>query len=246
MELTQDAFLGDKIMVHQPKSGFRAGIDSVMLAASVPAQPGDLVFEAGVGPGVAAMCLLARTQNTTVMGLEINPDMVDLARVNAVRNDLAHRFSVDQGDVLSPPAAIKETLFDHVMLNPPFTKEGAGQVSPDPAKAKAHMEHGATLADWLALGAARTKGGGSLTIIHKAERLADILAGMHGPFGDIVVFPLWARQGEEARRVIVQGKKQSKAPLTMAAGLVLHGETTTFTDEAAAILRHAAPLTLRG
>ena len=246
-ELTDDAFLGGRLRILQPRKGFRAGVDSVLLAAAVPAKEGDKVFEAGTGPGVAALCLLARVPEARVVGVEINPDYADLARRNAERNHLGDRLTVLAGDALRAgkqdgPAELAPGTFDHAFANPPFHAAGAAQVSPQPGKATAHvLPEDAPLAAWVRALARMVRPRGTITLIQPAEALPGLLAAMHDArLGGIMIAPLWPRAGRPASRVLVRAVRGVKTPTQLLPGLTLHGQGHAFTRQAEAILRHAA------
>lgn len=241
MNLTTDAFLGGKLHLRQPEKGFRAGLDTVMMAACVPADAQSAVLELGAGAGIASLCLAART-GAHVTGVEIQPDMAELAAQNAIASKIDAEFAA--ADLTDLPPAIKQGRFDHVMANPPFQDPETGQAPPDPGKRAAHMAD-TPLEAWLSVACARVKDGGTVTIVHRADVLGGLLEGLSPRLGALIVWPLWPREGQPAKRVIVQGVKGSKAPLTLGPGLVLHTDDHTFTPEAAAILRQAGPLTLR-
>lgn len=238
--MSEDRFLGGRITIRQPETGFRAGLDAVMLAAAVPAEAGD-VLELGAGVGTASLCLLARVPDQRVMGFEIDPALVALATFNAEANAMADRVRFLAGDIFDLPKAHRRQ-FDHVLSNPPFHGP-EGEAAPDPAKARA-LQDGGRLGDWLIQGVRRTASGGSFTAILRADRLAEALAAL--PERGVIVFPLWPKAGAAAKRVILQLRHGSRAPLKLAAGLVLHAEDGTYTPEADAILRDGAGLNVQG
>ncbi|MBU0724804.1 MAG: methyltransferase [Alphaproteobacteria bacterium] len=241
--LTEDALLGGRVRLRQPAQGYRAAIDPVLLAAAVPARPGERVVEAGCGAGAAALCLLARLPEISVLGLEIQPEMAALARLNAGLNDVADRFQILDGDVAAPLPEPQKA--DHVMMNPPFLPPGRGTAPPGVAKAVAHIEGEADLPAWVGFAARQLKHRGSVTIIHRADRLADTLAALAlQGLGSVVVLPLWPGEGKPAKRVIVQARKGGRAPLVLLPGLILHRPDGGFTDRAEAVLRDAASLRL--
>lgn len=237
--LTEDALLGGAISLRQFRRGFRVAIDTVLLAAAVPARPGDSVFEPGAGGGAAALCLARRT-GCRVVGLESRPDLVALAADNAARNALGGQVTVLAGTLGAPLPAAAAGSFDHAMANPPYQPAGHGTRPPEAAKASAHVEGEAELNAWIDVMLARLKPRGTLTIIHRADRLDAILAALAGRAGGMVVFPLWPRVGEAARRIIVRARKGVRTPLTLAAGLTLHEADGRYTDAADAVLRGAA------
>jgi tRNA1(Val) A37 N6-methylase TrmN6 len=245
-DLTEDRLLGGRVRLIQPAAGHRAGIDPVFLAAAVPAIAGERVLDVGSGTGAAALCLAARVAGASVTGIEADRALVRLATDNAEASAVGDRVRFFTGNLMAPPVRLAPASFDHVMANPPFLPEGAGRASPDPGKAAATVEDKAGLADWLRfclLMAART---GTVTLIHRADRLEAILGGLAGHLGGVVVFPLWpGGEGRKAaKRVIVTGRRGSRAPLSLVPGLVLHQPGGAFTDDAEAVLRHAGALRL--
>lgn len=240
---TEDAFLGGRLTLRQPARGFRSGLDSVMLAAAVPAVRGDAVLELGSGAGVAALCLAARVNGASVTGIEIQPGLAQLAAANARANGLDAADFV-AGDVGHPPPGLARDHFDHAMMNPPFFVEGREDASPQPARRRASIADGALLARWTKAARTHLHAQGTLTVIVPADRLAPLLAALETGFGGIVVFPLWPRAGLPAKRIIVGARKGSRAPLVLKPGLVLHGGAGAYTAEADAMLRHGRALTL--
>jgi tRNA1(Val) A37 N6-methylase TrmN6 len=236
---TEDRFLDGRVLVQQPQDGFRAGLDAVMLAAAVPARPGEAALELGAGAGTASLCLAHRVENLTVTGLEIDERLANMANSNAAANGMDGRVLFVAGDTLDPPAALRRP-FDHVLCNPPFHGE-EGEVSPDAARARA-LQDGGKLAGWLVAGLKRTASGGTFTIILRADRLGEALAVL--PPHGVAVFPLWPRADGQAKRVIIQVRNGSRARLRLLPGLVLHEAEGRYTREADAVLRACAALSL--
>jgi tRNA1(Val) A37 N6-methylase TrmN6 len=240
---SDDALLGGRVRLRQPREGYRVAIDPVLLAAAVPASDGDRVLDIGSGVGAASLCLAARV-GCRIVGLERDRALAALARDNLARNDFAARLEVIEGDLLQPPAALVPGSFVQVMANPPYLEAARASPSPHAGKTSASVESEAALADWIGFGLTMLRDKGGLTLIHRADRLGDILAALAGRAGGITVFPLWPGEGKPAKRILVQAQKGSAAPLTLAAGLVLHRADGRNTEAAEAILRHGAPLPL--
>ncbi|MES2472985.1 MAG: methyltransferase [Pseudomonadota bacterium] len=233
-----DTFLDGRVRVVQPESGFRAGLDAVMLAAGVPAKSGHAALELGSGVGTVSLCLAARVPGIIVTGVEQDAGLVRLAGENAASNGADARFVA--ADIFALPSELKRD-FDQVFCNPPF--HGEGQVSPDAARAAALMD-GGSLRDWLKLGLQRTVSGGFFTAILRADRLNEALAAL--PEKGVLAFPLWPHAGEAPKRVIVQARKGSSAPFALLPGLVLHSADGGWTPESDAILRRGEALALSG
>jgi tRNA1(Val) A37 N6-methylase TrmN6 len=245
-----DAFLGGRIKVVQPRSGHRAGSDAVFLAASVPAKKGDRVLDAGSGVGVTGLCLLARVPGLDVTGVEIDEELCALASQNASQNGCTGSFSSVNADVTASAkshraAGLIREGYDHVIANPPFYAEGAVRVAPDQARRAAHVMRAGELAAWVCFLASYAAPKGRLTLIHRPECLGELLALLERRFGDITIFPLFPKRGEAASRVIVQGRKGSRAGASLLQGLVLHEADGRYTDEAEAVLRGGSALSIR-
>ena len=243
-DISDDGLLDGRLRLRQPRDGYRAGSDAVFLAAAVPAHAGQHVLDAGCGVGAVAACLARRVNGVRVTGIELQPALAALARENAVRNGLADRIAIEVGDVGRPPAAVA-AVYDHVACNPPFYQAGRARAARDPGKTTAHIEGAADLPVWLQFCFGRLRPGGTLTVIHRAARLADLLAGLAGRGGDIVIFPLWPGAGRPAKRVLVQATKGGRGPTLLSPGLVLHGEDNGYTAAAETVLRGAAALPLK-
>jgi tRNA1(Val) A37 N6-methylase TrmN6 len=241
---TLDALLGGRVRLWQPADGYRAAIDPVLLAAAIPARNGERVLDLGCGVGAAAHCLLARLPGVHVTGLEVQARMAKVARDNAILNGWADRLHVLEGDVLDPPAELARESFDRVMLNPPYAPANQGRPASNAAKATATRESEATLRDWLSAGLSFLKARGGLTLIHRADRLDEILVALRGKAGALRVFPLWPAAGRPAKRVLVAARKAVAGPMVFAPGLVLHDADGGYTPEAEAVLRDAAGLDL--
>ncbi len=247
-QLTQDDFLGGAIKIWQPKNGYRAATDPVFLAAAVGAKAGQSVLELGCGAGTALACLCKRVEGLDAHGLEIQADYAGLARRNAVDNGL--RYVVHDGDLLDMPEPIRTASFDHVFTNPPFYDASASSAPTDAGRDTAHRIGEALLSDWIAVGLRRLKPRGYFTIIHRTERLADILAALDGKAGDIRILPLTSREGRTAGRVIVRARKGAAGALELLAPLILHQgvahskDEDSFRPDVRNILRNTQPIVM--
>lgn len=244
---TQDLFLGGRLRLSQPRHGYRAATDPVLLAAACPARAGESVLELGCGVGVASFCLGARVTGVRLHGLELQPAYAELARHNAMVTGIS--LEVHQGDLRQMPAGLRGS-FDHVIANPPYFAPQDGTAARDSGRETAQRED-TPLADWLLAARKRLHPGGWLTMIHLAERLPDILCAMEG-FGSVAVLPLAARPGRAASRVILRARKGARGPFRLLAPLIMHdgpghdGDRENYAPEVRAILRDGAALAAFG
>lgn len=242
MDLTRDRMLGGRIEIDQPARGYRAGMDAALLAAACDAAPQARVLEAGCGVGGALLSAAARRPGARFVGLERDAAMADLARANAAANGMADRVEIVTGEVEAGFRALGLAPFDHVFSNPPFFDDPAALRAPDPAKSGAWMADGG-LAAWTAFLLKAVREGGTITIIHRADRLADILALLAPKAGSFRIRGIQPFADEPAKRVMVRAIKTGKAPLALLPALVLHPrDGGKHTGEVEAILRGEAAL----
>lgn len=240
MLTTEGTLLGGRVRYRQPAQGFRSGIEPVLLAASVPARPGEHVLEAGTGSGAALLCLSARVADCSVTGVEIDAAMADLAAANVAENGFAGARIVN-GDILT---AAFDAPFDHAMANPPY-HPGDGTASSDPARMLAKRGSEALLAEWITRLAAGLRRRGTLTMIVAARMAPACIAAMtEVQCNCSVLLPLWPKADVSAKLVILRGVKEGRSPFAIHAGLVLHESDGEFTEPVAAILRGGAGLPL--
>lgn len=244
-ELSADKFLGGRLVLRQPRKGYRAGADPVLLAAAVLARPGESLLDLGCGAGTAALCAGARVPGLRLAGLERQPAYAELARRNARENGL--EMTVTCGDLSVMPEALRQQQFHHVIANPPYFRRDAS------VRARADDREGALgeetpLALWVDAAARRCRPGGTVTFIHRAERLPDLMTAFAARLGSLELKPLVPRAGRESQLVLLRGRKGGRAAFRLHAGLLLHeGEAhselgSDYTDEASRIMRAAAPL----
>ncbi|MCG8491062.1 MAG: methyltransferase [Sneathiellales bacterium] len=255
-DCTEDGFLGGRLCIRQPQKGFRAGSDAVLLAASVQADAGDTLLDVGCGVGTAALCAASRISFQEVAGIEFQENLVELAKANVTLNkgrvqelapvrilkaDITKKKDFDAYTGIGDRRFL-ETGFDHVISNPPFYEEGRAQCSPSNIKTKAHIEGEASLDVWIRFCAARVKPKGTLTLIHRSDRLPEILAKMNQLCGNLCVIPLWPNAKAAAKRVLIQGVKSANGPTQLHPGIVLHELDGTPTANAEKILRQGDSL----
>ncbi len=244
-DLTCDDFLGGQVRVFQPRKGYRAGVDPVLLAAFTTAKPGQSVLELGCGVGVASLCLAARVPGLALTGVEVQPPYAELARRNAHANGAA--FDVTTADLRTLPAGLRQRRFDHVIMNPPYFDRAAGTASDDAGRDTA-LGGDTPLTDWLDVGVRRIGPRGYLSLIQRIERLPEIIRALDGRLGSIIVKPVAGREGRAPELFLLQARQEGRAAFRMAPVLVMHegpthqGDQESYTPLVNATLRNGAEL----
>lgn len=240
-ETIETAILSGRVRLLQPRKGFHASLDTVFLAAATQVKAGDALLDIGCGVGSAGLCVLARQPGVTLTGLDVQENLVNLARENAGLNGVADACRFITGNLLDNPPEVANNAFDAVMMNPPYQSHGTP--SPNDIKRAAHGEYetGASLTDWVKYAHAKLRNGSTLSLIHRADRLDEILVALTSRrwFGSVTVIPLWPRAGDPSKRVIVTARKERYAPLRLLQGVVLHKTDGSYTPEAEGILLNA-------
>ncbi len=235
--------LGGRVAYAQPASGFRSGIEPVLLAAAIPARSGEHVLEGGTGAGAGLLCLAERVRGVRGVGVDIDPAMVRLARDNARANDRPDLCFL-AADLAAVPLAAQPGAgrFDHAFANPPYHAPG-GSVSPDATRDRAKRAPADVMQVWAGALAGGLRHHGTLSFIVPAHLLPATLAACadHG-CGSAAVLPLWPKAGRAGKLVMVRAVKGGRGPFRLLPGLVLHQADGRFTPAADAILRDGAEL----
>jgi len=246
-DLTDDAVLGGRLRLWQPRRGHRFGHDAILLAAATPAR--DRAVDLGAGVGAAGLALAARVPGLRVTLVDISANLAALAALNAARNQLAGRVDAVALDVAASAAdyavaGLPPASCDAVLMNPPFNDPARHKPSPDRQRRAAHALAPALLVTWIDAAARLLRRSGVLTVIFRADGLVDLIGALADRFGAITVLPVHGKPGTRATRIIAGAVKGSSAPPAILPGLVLTAEDGSPTDAAEAVLRHGAELTL--
>ncbi len=244
---TDDAVLGGRLRLTQKKRGHRVGHDAILLAAATVAQPGDRAVDLGAGVGAAGLALAVRVPGVGVTLIERDAELAEIAAENIARNGLVDRVRAVTLDVTGPSdafaaAGLGPGSIDSVLMNPPFNDPARQNVSPDETRRAAHAAPGESLGAWVAAASWLLQSAGTLTMIWRADGLAQVLAALDGQFGGIAVLPVYGRAGKPAIRVLLRAAKGSRAPLELLPGLDLNDLSGRPTAAAEDVLRHARPL----
>lgn len=241
-DLSRDAFLGGKVMLLQPRNGYRAGVDAVLLSASIQAKNGDRVLELGCGVGAAILCLGARVSGLVLTAVEREQDLAALAQDNG-----APDLEVVAADINALPLALRQRQFDHVLANPPYYDRSASIASKNPRREAAHGAE-TPLATWVRVAAKRLAPKGQAHFIHRIAYLPELLGALPHDLGSVEVLPIAARKGRAPDRFILHARKNGRADFRLHPALVMHEgdrhilDGESFTPEVRAILRDGAAL----
>jgi tRNA1(Val) A37 N6-methylase TrmN6 len=249
-DASEDAVLGGRLILRQPLRGHRIGHDAILLAAAVSASAGEHAVDLGSGVGTAGLALARRVAGLSVSLVEIDPELTALAAGNVERNGLSGRVRAVCLDVEAPAAAFADAGLSpggaaHVLMNPPFNVAQQNP-SPDRGRRAAHVGSHDTLRRWLDTAARLLGSGGAVTLIWRADALADVVAALSRDFGAVSVLPVYPKPAAPAIRVLARGVKASRAPLTLLPGLLLADADNKPTARAEALLRENSALPMTG
>lgn len=244
---TEDAFLGGQLSLRQPRAGHRAGHDAMLLAAATAARPGDRVADFGAGVGAAGLAVARRVPALRVALIEIDETLAALARQNATSNAIeAEVIAIDvaSGAAAFAAAGLPPDSFDVVLMNPPFNESRRHRSSPDKSRETAHVATATTLETWTRAARRILKTGGVLTLIWRADALAEVLAGLDRGFGSLTILPVHGNASTPANRVLVRAIKGGHAPTALCPGLMLNDESGLPTKQVQEILAGQGTLPL--
>lgn len=237
MKTEIDTLLGGRVKIVQFEKGVKVSSDAVLLASMITEKISKKihnVLDVGVGGGGISLCLLSRFKNFHILGIDVQDEMLDLAKQSIELNNFKDVFKLEKEDILIPSKNFKNMEFDLVITNPPYYK---GHTSPDRIKARAHSEQGLDLLEWIKMCVKRLRTGGTFAMIHKAERLDDILYALkQNGLGKIEVVLLYSKKGEVANRVVVRAVKSFKSPVVIYPPIVLHNDDGSYTKKAQSVL----------
>lgn len=244
---TDDAIIGGRLRLLQPRRGHRFGHDAILLAAAAGGEAGKHAIELGAGVGTAGLALAWRVPGLNVTLVEIDAALADAAQRNAQRNGLDNRCRVVVADLGAPAselaaAGLASGSADQVLMNPPFHDPASRQLSPDPMRRHAHAGSSATLARWVKVAARLLRSRGVLTLIYPADGLGAVLAALAGGFGALTIIPVHARPGARAIRLLVSATKGSRGPLMLLPALTLNEAEGRPTVQAEAVFRDGKAL----
>ena len=227
-EVTEDAFLGGRLRLRQLKSGHRAGHDAMLLAAATPATPGNRVVDFGAGVGAAGLAVARRVATIDLVLVEVDAALAALARANAAANAIAADvvvLDIEASADSFAAAGLTPDSAEIVLMNPPFNDSARHRASPDRARETAHIATATTLESWVHAARRILKPKGVLTLIWRADGLAEVLSALDRGFGSLEILPVHANFTAPAIRILIRAIKGGRAPMQLHASLLLNDES---------------------
>lgn len=247
LDCTEDAFLGGRLRLRQLKSGHRAGHDAMLLAAAAPVRPAARVLDFGAGVGAAGLALARRVEGIKLALIEIDETLANLARDNAAANAITADVIVldveSEAEAFATAGLVPDSA-DVVMMNPPFNDHARHRASPDPARASAHVAGEDALVRWIHAARRVLKSSGVLTLIWRADGIAEVLAALGRGFGSLVILPVHGEASQPAIRVLIRAVKGGRAPTRILPALMLNDESGLPNKEVLEVLAGNGPLPL--
>lgn len=220
----------------QNSTRFCFGMDAVLLTEFVNLKKGDRVIDLCTGTGVIPILLCAKSQAEHFEAVEIQEETADMAKRSVILNNLEDRIDVKCEDLNNLKSVFENASFDAVTVNPPYMIPGKALVNPDESKAIARHEIKCTLRDVLSESSRLLKNGGKLFMVHKPERLDEIIVAMKEvrlePKRLRIVYP---RIDSKPNMILIEGAKCANAGMIVEKPLIIYDESGKYTREVAKI-----------
>lgn len=239
-DIEKNYLLDKKVIIYHQKDFYKASSDAVWLASAVAkVKKGDNILDVGSGGGAVSLCLASRFKENqiSITGLELQKELADSANASAQANGFDF-LTYENCNIYE--TKLKHCSFAHVITNPPYSS--SDMPSPNDSKATAHNFKFEDLKKWLDFCIKMLRPQGQFYIVNRAEALETIISHISGKLGAIEVFPLYSKQGQKAKRIIIRAKKDSKTPLVIHAPIFVHNEDGGYSDKAEQILRKGASI----
>ena len=235
-DTTKNKILNGNLTIYQPKNGFRIGLDSILLGASVGHF--NNCIELGSGVGAVTLFLAKRFPKSKIVGIEKNSDLIDLAKKNVSLNNFDNLkieyFCEDIKNIKS--LSQLNNSFDRVVMNPPYFDGNTVLKSTNKMSSQAKYEN--EINKWFEAAYRKLKPRGYLNFIFRAEYLNIVINCMKDKWGDIKVYPLWPKVDKYSKLLLIQAKKNAKTGVNLLPGLVLHNNDGTYTETCNKILNN--------
>lgn len=230
-ETLEDLQLNNLFLI-QKKESFRLGMDAVLLSGFAKARPGDCIVDLGTGTGIVAILLSAKTQAGRIIGLEIQPELADMARRSVEGNGLSHRISIEVMDIREAASHLPAGKHDVVVTNPPYTKWGGGLVNPDESKAISRHEILCTLEDVVKTAAFLLRYHGEFYMVHRPDRLCDIMVEMRkNQLEPKELRMICPRAGDPPSLLLIKGIRNGSSGMKLLAPLYIYDADGGYSSE---------------
>ena len=220
------------LRIIQRESGFRFGTDAVLLADFAQAKRGEHIADVGTGTGVLALLLCARAEESTIDAFELQADIADMALRSVKLNALESRIRIHHADCRDAARLIGHERCQLVVTNPPYTKTGAGLVSPEQTRALSRSDSDCTIDEWMTACGRLLKNGGRLCCVFPAPRFLELCDAMRAARMEPKRVRFVAARADAAPKlVLVEGLKGGRPSLHLQPLLITHDQSGEFTDE---------------
>lgn len=231
-EYSFDSILRGRLKLYQPLEGPRFGVEALLLADFLTLRPKDKVIELGTGTGIVLLLLALKVPGIRLSGIEIQPELYELAKRNVETNGFSERIEIIQGDLRKIEELFPPGSFSVVLGNPPYIPLEGGRLPSDRMRAIAYTEEGCTLEEFLKASRYLLSTGGRLYLIYRAFRLVELLFHMKR----LKIEPkevrfVHSKINEDAEFVLVKGVRDGSTSVRVSPPLVLYNEDGSYTEE---------------
>lgn len=221
------------LFILQKKDSFRFGMDAVLLSNFVNAKKDHSILDLGTGSGIIPILLSTKTKSKKITGLEIQSEIADMAKRSVEGNGLGDKVEIINGDIRQAVSIFGSGIFDILVTNPPYTRVGSGLINPEDTKAIARHEICCTLSDVLKSSSVLLKPQGEFYMVHRPERLTDILEGMRKVrIEPKILRMVCAKAGKEPSLILVKGLKNGNPGIKILPSLYIYDDEGNYTKEA--------------
>ena len=223
----------ENLKIIQNNNGFCFGMDSVLLSDfAKEIKPESNVIDLGTGTGILPILLSSKTKNTKITGIEIQKEVAEMANRSIMLNNLQNRIQIVCENIKNLKTIYKPNTFDSVITNPPYKKSGTGGTNIEKIKLISRHEITATLEDFISVAQYLLKDKGSLYLVHRPERLADVIIELckHKLEPKILKF-VQPNSQKEPNLILLKAVKNAKPHLKLCKPLYIYNEDGKYTEE---------------
>ena len=216
----------------QKKTGFRFGLDAVLLADFADVKKGSQVIDLGTGTGIVSILIAAKRDIKRIVGLEIQTEIADMAKRSAIMNSFMDKLEIVCGDIKYSSDLFGNSSFDEVVTNPPYFSAGKGLICENESITCSRHEILCDLEDVIRESSKLLRPGGSISMVHRPFRLPDIISLMRKwRIEPKLMRMVQPKANKPANLVLIKGYKDGKPELKMLPTLLVFNEDGTYTKE---------------